>query len=522
MGGRQQSMSSCLRLERPAAWRPIALAVLFTLVTAPVWPLIRHALVGGDSPDLGGAFWTGMRNSLGIAIYVAVLALAVGLPAGLVVALYEFPGRRPFLAAATIPLLAPSFLWAIGWSALAGRLGPTATDWMNGQLGCCLVFLSSAVPLVLWITYAATMSLAGSQVEAARMAGGESTVLRYAARYVVVTAGLAAVLAGILTLSDPGPGQILGRRTAASEVLTSFSSLYDYRLAAWQCLVLTLAVLAFVAPLAFFAAGRLASQILARQVRPLRRIASGRASPVVIAACGIVALFLLVAPLSGLLLPLRGGVELPRAWSEVVRTGPNTLLYAVGTGLVAAMLGLLAAISVGRSTRTRGVVLGACLALFALPPSLGALGVVQAATTVPPWLDWLTRSRITVCIEMGLRFFPIAAIIALRSWGSLSSTWTQAAALHGVPTTKYLARIVLPHMLPALAAALLLIGLLATADVSSVLLLHPPGQSSLPLAIFTVMANAPESLVASLCLVYVALAFGIVSLLWLKPGSDQP
>jgi hypothetical protein len=62
---------------------------------------------------------------------------------------------------------------------------------------------------------------------------------------------------------------------------------------------------------------------------------------------------------------------------------------------------------------------------------------------------------------------------------------------------------------------------LATADVGSVLLLHPPGQGSLPLAIFTVMANAPESLVASLCLVYVAPALGIVLLVRLKTRSGQ-
>ena len=42
--------------------------------------------------------------------------------------------------------------------------------------------------------------------------------------------------------------------------------------------------------------------------------------------------------------------------------------------------------------------------------------------------------------------------------------------------------------------------------VGTVLLLHPPGQSSLPLTIFTVMANAPESLVASLCLAYIMVA----------------
>jgi hypothetical protein len=157
----------------------------------------------------------------------------------------------------------------------------------------------------------------------------------------------------------------------------------------------------------------------------------------------------------------------------------------------------------------------------ALPPSLGALGVVQTATAVPPWWDWLTRSRLTVCVELGLRFFLIAAVIALRSWGGPPSTWTQAAALHGVPTAKHLARVVVPHAVPALAAAILLIGLLATADVGSVLLLHPPGQGSLPLAIFTVMANAPESLVAALCLTYVALAFGIVSLFCLSTGGDR-
>ena len=514
-------MRSCLWLERPAAWRPISLAILFTLVTAPAWPLGWHALTGGDEPNLGGSFWIAMGNSLEIAICVATMALVVGLPSGLVVALYEFPGRRLFLTALTVPLLAPSFLWAIGWSALAGRMGPTAADWLNGRFGCCLVFLSSAVPLVFWITYAATISLAGTQVEAARIAGGEATVLRYTGRYVAVSAALAAVLAGIFTLSDPGPGQILGRRTVAAEILTSFASLYDYRLAARQCIALALAVLAGTAPIVFLAAARLSSQILVRQVRPSQRSSAGRFTPMVIAAFATLVLVLLVAPLAGLLLPLRGGVDLSRAWGEVVRTGFNTQLYAVGTGLIASGLGLVAAISVGRSSAARAVVLGACLALLALPPSLGALGLVQTATTVPPWLDWLARSRITVCVEMGSRFFPIAAIIALRSWGSLSSTWTQAAAVHGVPTNRYLARVVVPHMLPALAAILVLIALLATADVSSVLLLHPPGQSSLPLAIFTVMANAPESLVASLCLVYVTLAFGLTSLLWLKYGGDQ-
>ena len=56
--------------------------------------------------------------------------------------------------------------------------------------------------------------------------------------------------------------------------------------------------------------------------------------------------------------------------------------------------------------------------------------------------------------------------------------------------------------------------LLATADVGTVLLLHPPGHTSLPLAIFTVMANAPEAQVASLCLLYFLAAAGVLGLAW--------
>ena len=67
-----------------------------------------------------------------------------------------------------------------------------------------------------------------------------------------------------------------------------------------------------------------------------------------------------------------------------------------------------------------------------------------------------------------------------------------------------------PVIRPVIAVAALLVALLATADIGTVLLLAPPGRSSLPLAIFTVMANAPESLVATLCVLYVAVAAALL------------
>jgi ABC-type Fe3+ transport system permease subunit len=155
-----------------------------------------------------------------------------------------------------------------------------------------------------------------------------------------------------------------------------------------------------------------------------------------------------------------------------------------------------------------------CLALFALPPALPALGVIQLAADAPAWTDPMLRSRLTVCLALGLRFFPVAAVLGLRAWGSMPVSWALAAGIHGVPLGPYLRRIVLPFLLPAGGAALVLVALLATADIGTVLLLHPPGAGSLPLAIFTVMANAPEALVASLCLVYLTVAAGALMAAW--------
>ena len=75
--------------------------------------------------------------------------------------------------------------------------------------------------------------------------------------------------------------------------------------------------------------------------------------------------------------------------------------------------------------------------------------------------------------------------------------------------------------MPAAGIGMLVVALLATADIGTVLLLHPPGQGSFPLAIFTVMANARESFVAALCLVYILAAGGFLTLAWMVLGGRK-
>ena len=513
-------MISPLRLEAPGHWRTLGLAGCFALALAPAIPLAWTAIGSGEF-SLGQTYGTAMLDSLLVALLVLGASVAVGLPAGVLSALCEFRGRSVLLALVTLPALIPSFLWAIGWSALAAMLGPAATSVSSSYAGPVIVFSASAIPIVLLTVFAATKTLTASQLDAARLADGNRGMLAYACGHALSPALLAAALIGVLTLSDPGPAQILGLRSAASEILTSFSALYDFPLAGRQCAALALVVLMLVAPLIVFAAPRLSSELLVRQVR---RTEPFRGGSIVVLAVGLllaIALIGLALPLTGLISPLGRNIEPGRAWQAIQRTGLNTLVYAVGAALIASTVGLSSAFFAGRSHRLRAVCLGVSLALFAQPPALIALGLVQLGTAAPEWADPVLRSRMTVCVALGLRLFPIAAVLGLRTWASMPVSWTSAASVSGVPLGMYLRRVVSPFFLPTVTVAMLLASLLAAADVGTVLLLHPPGEASLPLAIFSVMANAPESLVASLCMAYVLAAGALLAALLSLAGRSH-
>lgn len=511
-------MISPLYLERPGWWRTVGLVLCVGPALGFTAPLLWRAASGQAASPIGASFAGAIVTSMTAAGLVGMIALVVGLPAGVLAALYRLPGRSVLLPLAVLPAMVPSFLWAIGWSALAIRIDPVLVSALNGMTGIVLAMLGLALPIVLLTTFITTRSLTASQVDAARVCGGERAVLLYACRHAAPPAILVATLAAVLTLSDPGPGMILGRGTAAADILTSFSAQYDFILAGRQSLLLAAVALVVAIPLIVTAGPRLVEAVMSRQMHPVVAVRSRNMGAWGVTLLSIILLVTLLLPLTGLLLPLLGGIESARALDALTRTGGNTLYYSLGAGLIASIVGTTCGVFAGRSPRLRMFVFGAAMLVLIQPPALIALGLVQLGSSAPPAADPLLRSRATVCLALAARLFPIGVLLGMRAFGGMAPSWAHVAAVHGVPLRRYLYRVVLPRLAPSMTAAALLVALLAAADVGTVLLLHPPGYQSLPLNIFTVMANAPESLVASLCLIYIfaAMALLMIAMLCLK------
>jgi iron(III) transport system permease protein len=500
-------------LERPGHWRTVGIIAGVLLASSPTLPLLRLALDGPHVFYVGSGFGGAVARSTLVASSASLCALLLGFPGGLVAGLYRFPARRQLLALLAVPLLIPSFLWSIGLSMLRVALGLPRESIFSGAPGVIMSFAALGTPLVLFATLLATRGLPARAIDAARLAGGEAAVLRYAGRAALPAAIVATMLAGLIGVTDPGPGQILGFPGAGTQILVSFSALYDFELAARQSLAVAGVVLLAALPLLWIVGRHLTVALLPHsfQTMEVRSVPAARwVGPLLL---GLLLIIILAVPVAGLVQPVLARFRLDSVVEVIARTAGNTMIYGVLAGFVASALAVALVLCGARVARLRAALLAALMLLFVLPPAMGSLGTVLIASQAPGWLDALLRSRLTVAIVLGLRLSPIAAIILLRAMGSVPPSWGFAATVHGVGLLTYLRKLIAPFLARPAAVSIVLVALIATADTTTVLLLQPPGRDSFPLALFTVMANAPESLVASLCLAYLVVAVLIASAL---------
>ncbi|OQX72416.1 MAG: hypothetical protein B6D59_08505, partial [Campylobacteraceae bacterium 4484_4] len=108
------------------------------------------------------------------------------------------------------------------------------------------------------------------------------------------------------------------------------------------------------------------------------------------------------------------------------------------------------------------------------------------------------RSRISFCT---LAAASLTGRISLARLSMIPASMEEAAQMAGADWSQRLRHILLPLAADAIAGAWVVAYLFILRDVDLTILLYPPGEDTLPVRIFTMMANGSPELVASLCLI---------------------
>lgn len=501
--------------------RRVLLGLLVVATLAPtVLFLASSALSASDSAwrELAGLpFRIAVKHTLVLALVGSTFAIWIG--ARLAGALYNMPFwlRRPALALLVLPLLAPPFLSSLGISAFGMSLPYRYHRYFDGVYGSVHTTLCHLIPLTAIAAYFGMKAISKSQREGlilfASTSKGNRVMRRWASPMVwwVTMVGLGYVL------FDAGSAQIMGYHGIGSEVLIAFSARYDWTLAGIKLGLSTLAILPPALLLAYLGG---------RHVRdPICGANSGSASDsaihppcrwfdvfLVILAVGLLA----ILPIWGLIRPLRTSTSFETvgyALSVLRNTAWPTLMSAGLAALLSTILGLAMSLLARHDEKARFFLLVASLVAMAIPSAITGIAWGRLVTAMPASLDFFLRSSAVVGIASGLKLWPVAAIISLYALSRIPRSADESARLAGMSTGRRIIRVVLPPLLPYAGLSALVGAFLALADVGTLLMLQAPGKTTYIGRLLSVLDNASQQTVATLCLLYFGAAVTVVALI---------
>src|SRR5882724_2728770 len=446
-------------------------------------------------------------TSIQLGTGTAVLATAIGVPLGVLLARADLPAKRFLRVALVVPLVLPSYMLALAWIYVGGSTGLVAqligrdllSRWTYSLTGAILVLGLSLYPLSMLATEAAARRVEASLEEAALLvAGPRRTVWSITLPLIAPSIAGAALLTFVLALSEFSVPAVLRVGVFTTEVFTAFAALYDFGAATARATpMLALALIAGIAVNLVVGDRWLTSR---RSTRTGLTLPLGRWRALAIAASALVLIFAVVLPLVVLALEAGRLSRITTALNASVQAITNSLLLAVIGATLILVLGLALGYGRGRArARFKELVDLGFIIVFAVPSTVVGVGLIGLWNR-SGWPGQVYSSSAIIVIAYLARFVPVAALILAVSVRQIPKSFEEAAELSGASWLRVFFRIVLPQMKTGLAAAWVVAFIFAFGELGATVLVAPPGESTLPVRVYTLIANTKSSEVAALAL----------------------
>ncbi len=495
----------------------IAVVLFVVCCLLPVGYLLTMLLSGMDGAT--AIVWLDARqrgllsNTALLGTGTALFATAIGAPLGLVLARIALPGKGFLRLALAAPVLLPPYIVALAWTYLGGSRGLLASvagrdllsDWTYSLPAAILILSLVFYPLSMLATEVAMRRIDGRLEEAALVVAPPGRVLRrITLRLAAPGVFAAALVIFVLAISEFGVPGLLRVRVYTTEVFTAFAALYDFNramLVAVPLLVLCL-VVAIVA--AAMLGERLVSTRRGSGTRPA--LVDGWRRPAAIGAIAV----LTVALGFPLVVLVREALD-AQSWRTVLQGSgdaiANSLLLATAGATaivsVAVWLGYARARAHGRVGQLADVVF---LVVFSVPSTIVGVGLIGLWNR-PGVLGTVYGTDAMFLLAYLARFVPVATLALAASTRYVPVSHEEAAAVSGAGWLRAMSHIVLPQIRLGLVAAWVIAFILSFGELGVSILIAPPGEATLPIRIYTIIANTPPSHVAVLALLQTVVIF---------------
>jgi iron(III) transport system permease protein len=526
-----------MRQELRSVWFWISLAVLALLCVFLVYPVARIFLASLGGPAGGGSGWSiiasdiryqrAIANTLLLGGAVTAVSLAIGVPLAYLTARHDYPGKSVVSILPLVTLVTPEVIVAQTWLMMLGNNGllrrwlleaglelPSFYGWFGLVTSMSFIYYTYA-----YIgTLAAIRGFDAQLEEAARSLG--ASPLR-AQLQVMVPVVLPAILASALLVFTLVVGNfalsmILGGGIDLLSVKTYQAAVSETSSNPLLQSTLASVSISIVMSMLFIqrwivSRGRF-EVVQGRGAAPTRL--GGLGALALASAAGIVvaiSLLPIASVVAGAFTLSRGPVMRWGQWTtanleRVLSRSPeplwNTLTYA---GAATAIAILLSAIIGYLVVRRRNPVTPLIDYVTALPLALSgtALGIGLIHAFNVGWLP-LTGTAAIIVLAYVVRRLPFGLRSASSTLYNIPRSIEEASISLGVPPGRTFLKVVLPLMVPALAAAAVLTWTTTVAELSASIIVYSGGRETIPIQVFKLIEGGLMAQASAYGLVLVA------------------
>ncbi|MBX0323934.1 iron ABC transporter permease [Halomicroarcula sp. F13] len=504
------------------------LSVFVGILTDPFYVGDLAGLAAGESPlsVLGDLLSPDRRlGVVGFTAYQAALSsvasVVLGLPAAYLLARYEFPGRRTLRSLTILPFVLPSIMVAVGFVATFGQNGT-----LNAVLGTLglgevdLLFTLEAViiahafynaPLVARVTTAAWESVDASAVETARSLGASPrrAFLDVVAPQLYPSVLMGAALTFVFTFGTFPIVLALGGFQLATVEVFVYQLIRDFEYAEAAALAIVELVVSLgllYAYLRYEARHSVRSRgirpLPRRPLRPPSRSLGDLLPRAGLAVYGVVALAVFVAPIASMVYASVSGPDgltlahyeflvRRQATAAAFQVTPwdavrNSLLFGVGSLLLALPMGVVVAVLTTREYRGRKLVDAVGMAPLAVSSIVVGIGLLRGLVfgVEIGGTRLAIGGALAIVAAHAVSGYPFVVRTVAPGLEGMDQSLVESARALGAPRARVISDVELPLVWPAVVAGAAFAFAISVGEFSAtVVLATGTDQFTMPVAI---------------------------------------
>ncbi len=414
-----------------------------------------------------------IARTIGLTLSITAAAIVLGVGGALVVVRTDAPARRLLTVALAMPLAVPLFVSAYAAYSANLLFAPTL-DLVTSFAGATAVISLVLYPYVFLACVIALRNIDPAQEEVARSLRSRPWAVFWRVTLPQLRTALASsgLIVALHVISEYGAMMQTRQRTLTTRIMSDMLDFGDYESA--RSLSLLLAGIAFIVILSgrAFAGCTSPLTVSSQASRMPVRAPLGRARGPVFALTLLIPLLALgptvLMTARGLTAP---HLDLVVDWSSVFSSASVTFSYAAWAGLVATLCALPVSWWVSRYPSTWSNITERSVWLaHSIPNAVLALALVFLATRLVPGLY---KTAPLLVLAYVILYLPLAVTNQSVGLQGALEKYDEAAASLGTGPFKRLIRVTLPIALPGIATGALLVGLDASKELTTSLMLLP-------------------------------------------------